>query len=71
MKYEFIDKVKKLSNEGLTQMVQQVHQLLPRSISDMEHDKIQIKIDDFDKEAFSKLTQFVEELIINEAPSKR
>jgi len=25
MKYEFIDKVKKLSNEGLTQMVQQVY----------------------------------------------
>jgi hypothetical protein len=29
MKYEFIDKVKKLSNEGLTQMVQHIQGLLP------------------------------------------
>lgn len=71
MKYELIDKVKKLSNEGLTQMVQHIQQVLPRSISDMENDKVQIKIDDFDRDAFLKVTQFVEELIINEAPSKR
>jgi hypothetical protein len=37
----------------------------------MENDKVQIKIDDFDRDAFLKVTQFVEELIINEAPSKR
>lgn len=29
MKYEFIDKVKKLTNEGLTQMVQHIQSLLP------------------------------------------
>lgn len=56
MKYELIDKVKKLSNEGLTQMVQHIQQVLPRSISDMENDKVQIKIDDFDRDAFLKVT---------------
>ena len=71
MKYEFIDKVKKLTNEGLTQMVQHIQSLLPQSISDLENDKIQIKIDDFDRETFSKMTDYIEELIINEAPSKR
>lgn len=71
MKYEFIDKVKKLTNEGLTQMVQHIQTLLPQSISDLENDKIQIKVDDFDKETFSKLSEFVEDLIINEQPSKR
>jgi len=56
MKYELIDKVKKLSNEGLTQMVQHIQQVLPGSISDMENDKVQIKIDDFDRDAFLKVT---------------
>lgn len=71
MKYEFIDKVKKLTNEGLTQMVQHIQSLLPQSISDLENDKIQIKVDDFDKETFGKVTEFIEELIINEQPQKR
>jgi hypothetical protein len=40
MKYEFIDKVKKLTNEGLTQMVHHIQSLIPASISDLENDKI-------------------------------
>jgi hypothetical protein len=40
-------------------------------VSDLENDKIQIKIDDFDKETFKKVTEFIEELIINDMPSKR
>lgn len=68
---EFVDKVKKLTNEGLTQMVQHIQTLLPQSISDLENEKIQIKVDDFDKETFAKLNDFVDEIIINEQPSKR
>lgn len=71
MKYEFIDKVKKLTNEGLTEMVQRIQSLYPQSITDMENDKIQIKVDDLDKDAFSKVSEFIDELIINEQPSKR
>ena len=68
---ELVDKVKKLTNEGLTQMVQHIQTLIPQSVSDLENDKIQIKIDDFDKETFKKVTEFIEELIINDMPSKR
>jgi hypothetical protein len=32
----------------------------------MENDRIQIKVDDFDKDTFSKVSEFIEELIINE-----
>ena len=71
MKFEFIDKVKRLTNEGLTQMVQHIQTLIPTSISDMENDKIQIKVDDFDRETFGKIQEYVEELIINEQPNKR
>ena len=68
---EFVDKVKKLTNEGLTRMVEHIYGLLPQSITDMENDRIQIKVDDFDKDTFSKVSEFIDELIINEQPSKR
>ncbi len=68
---EFVDKVKKLSNEALTQMVTHIQGLIPGSISDLENDKIQIKVDDFDKEAFSKISNFIDDLLINDQPSKR
>lgn len=63
---EYVEKVKKLSNEGLTQMVTHIQTLIPQSISDLENDKIQIKVDDFDKETFAKINDFVDELLINE-----
>jgi hypothetical protein len=67
MKMEFVDKVKKMSNEALTKMVQHIQTLAPATISDIESaDKIQIRVDDFDKETFTKLTEFVDDLIINE-----
>lgn len=65
-KMDFVDKVKKLTNEGLTKMVEHIQGLLPQSITDMENDRIQIKVDDFDKDTFSKVSEFIEELIINE-----
>ena len=37
----------------------------------MENDKLKISVDDFDKDTFNKVTEFVEELIINDQPSKR
>ena len=70
-KMEFVDKVKRLTNEGLTKMVEHIQTLLPQSISDLENDRIQIKVDDFDKDTFSKISEFIDELIINDQPSKR
>ena len=70
-KMEFVEKVKKLTNEGLTKMVEHIQSLLPQSISDLENDRIQIKVDDFDKDTFSKVSEFIDELIINDQPSKR
>lgn len=71
MKMEFVDKVKKLTNEGLTQMVQHIQTLLPQSISDLENDRIQIKVDDFDKDTFVKVSEYIDELLINDQPTKR
>jgi len=47
-------------------MVQHIQTLLPQSISDLENDRIQIKVDDFDKETFVKVTEYIDELLIND-----
>jgi hypothetical protein len=40
MKMDFIEKVKKLSNDGLTKMVHKVQELMANSITDLDNDKI-------------------------------
>ena len=47
MKLEFCAKVKKLSNQGLTELVQKIKDVKAQSISDLPEDKIQIRVDDF------------------------
>ena len=37
---EFVEKVKRLSNEGLTQMVERIQGLAQNSITDLENEKI-------------------------------
>jgi hypothetical protein len=39
-KMEFVEKVKRLTNEGLTKMVEHIQGLLPQSISDLENDRL-------------------------------
>jgi hypothetical protein len=53
MKLEFCAKVKKLSNKGLTSLVQKIKEVKAQSISDLPDDKIQIRVDDFE---FSEFT---------------
>ena len=71
MKLEFVEKVKKLSNEALTKMVQKIQEIQNATITDLDADRIQIRVDEFDKEAFDKVNSYVEELILSDAPSKR
>ena len=40
MKLEFVAKIKKLSNAGLTSMVQKIKEIKAQSISDLPEDKI-------------------------------
>jgi hypothetical protein len=39
---------------------------MAQSITDMENDKIQIKIDDFDRDTFSQVNEYVEDILLNE-----
>eukprot|EP00347_Sterkiella_histriomuscorum_P009971 403339178 len=71
MKMDFVEKVKKLDNQGLTKMVSHIQTLMPSSLSDLEDERLQIKIDDFDRDTFKKINDFIDEILLNSQPSKR
>ena len=71
MKMDLVSKVKKLSNEGLTKLVKYVQSNAQTSISDMEDERVQIRIDDFDRDTFNSVLEYIEEILLNEQPSKR
>ena len=71
MKMDLVAKVKKLSNEGLTKLVTFVQQTSSGSIQELEDQRVQIRVDDFDKNAFNSVLEHIEDLLLGELPSKR
>lgn len=71
MKQEFVEKVKKLNNESIVKMVERIQELKASTISDLDDEKIQIKVDEFDAPAFQQISNYVDELLSNDMPSKR
>ena len=68
---DLVAKVKKLSNEGLTKLVKQVQLIAQPSMSELEDERVQIRVDDFDRETYNSILEFIEEILLNEQPSKR
>ena len=71
MKLDLIEKVRLLSNEGLTKLVEFVRGKVQAAISDLEDDRLQIRVDDFDFGSFQQVVEFVEETLLRDQPSKR
>ena len=71
MKLEFVSKIKKLTNEGLTSLVEKIREIKGASISELPNDKIQIRVDDFEKSEFESLTNLVENMLVENLPSKK
>ena len=40
-------------------------------MSELEDERVQIRVDDFDRETFNGVLEFIEEILLNEQPSKR
>ncbi len=60
-KVNFTEKVRRLTNEGLTKLVKKVKDLCPKALEDVDEQKLHIKVDDIDKESFEKLDALVDE----------
>ena len=54
------EKVKKLKPEDLTQFVHMVQDLCPKAVTDVDAKRLQIKVDDIEKEVFEKLTAMLD-----------
>ena len=71
MKLEFCGKVKKLSNKGLASLVLKVKQVKAQSIKNLPDEKMQIRVDDFERSEFNQIGQHVDEILFQEMPNKR
>ena len=68
-KVQFTEKVRRLTNEGLTRLVKQVKNLCPDALEDVDDEKLHIQVDKIDKKSFSTLEQLVEENLKKTAKS--
>lgn len=71
MKLDLIEKVRLMSNEGLTKLVDFVRGSVQSAVSDLEDDRLQIRVDDFDYASFQLVVEFVEDTLLRDQPSKR
>lgn len=60
-KVGFTEKVRRLTNDGLTKLVKKLKELCPDSLEDVDAEKLHIKVDFIDKESFEKLDSLVDE----------
>ena len=60
-KVQFTEKVRRLTNDGLTRLVKKVKDICPNALEDVDDQKLHIKVDDIDKESFDKLDALVDE----------
>ena len=71
MKLEFVGKIKKLSNAGLTSLVEKIKEIKVQKIINLPEDKIEIKVDKFEKPEFVVISAHVDDLLKAELPNKR
>ena len=60
-KVAFTEKVRRLTNEGLTKLVKKVKELCPDALEDVDTEKLHIKVDQIDMTNFSALELLVDE----------
>lgn len=73
---QFTEKVRRLTNEGLTKLVKQVKSVCPDALEDVDDEKLHIQVDKLDKKAFAQLEALVEENLVkksqkSEEPAKK
>ena len=54
-KVAFTEKVRRLTNEGLTRLVRKVKELCADALEDVDAEKLHIQVDKIDKRSFTQL----------------
>lgn len=71
MKVEFCNRIKKLTPEQLTKFVGYVQSTIASSMTEMENDRVQVRVDDWSRQQFDTLSGFVDDMMVGSLPSKR
>eukprot|EP00826_Nyctotherus_ovalis_P056945 TRINITY_DN7772_c0_g1_i11.p1 TRINITY_DN7772_c0_g1~~TRINITY_DN7772_c0_g1_i11.p1 ORF type:complete len:117 (-),score=37.50 TRINITY_DN7772_c0_g1_i11:110-460(-) len=66
-KVMFTEKLKKLSLPALAEFVDLIRGMSLRAVKDVNMKKLQIRVDDLDKDSFMKLTEFLDHRLSSEA----
>ena len=67
-KMNLADKIRVLSNEGLTQVVKLIQKECPKGIEDIDSEKLQIKIDLIDHKTYGLLLETIENCMKSSSP---
>ena len=70
-KSEFADSIKRITKEGLTQMVNYLKEKQPDALEDIGGDRLQIRIDLIEREAFTQCRELLHLNIKEAVPNKR
>lgn len=62
--------MRRLTNEGLTRLVKKVKDICPQALEDVDEQKLHIKVDEIDKEAFEKLEVLVDDNLKTGKPTE-
>ena len=70
-KVAFTEKVRRLTNEGLTRLVRRIKEICPDALEDVDAEKLHIQVDKIDKRSFTQLTSLVDDNLVKSNQKKR
>lgn len=63
-KVAFTEKVRRLTNEGLTRLVRKIKEICSDALEDVDAEKLHIQVDKIDKRSFGQLTTLVDDNLV-------
>ena len=63
-KVAFTEKVRRLTNEGLTRLVKKIKEKCKEALEDVDAEKLHIQVDKIDKESFEVLSKLVDDNLV-------
>ena len=70
-KVAFTEKVRRLTNEGLTRLVRKVKEVCSDALEDVDAEKLHIQVDKIDKRSFTALQTLVDENLVKSGSKKK
>ena len=70
-KVAFTEKVRRLTNEGLTRLVRKIKEACADALEDVDAEKLHIQVDKIDKKSFAQLSTLVDENLVKSGNKRK